>query len=387
MTASSTSIMNNTETVIDNQIAYDDYIRQNYNNSEMGNYTYYYDPNMPLSWEEQFLNILWTYITPIAFALITLVGTIGNSLVIYVILAKKQMRTSTNLMLLNLAVADISFLLVCAPFTAYKYAAFTWPFGNLWCKVVKYFLYMTAYVTVYTLVCISLLRYLTVVCSVASAKYRTKTNVIRCIIAIWLLMLSVNIPVILVHRVKTYNAYSYCGMVDSATAPFFFSFFVFAYVLPLLAICILYLLIMRHLNANKSANVGASANERTSRVWKVVVVVVAVFGLTWLPSHVNSILAYYGKTPNWTYYEVFRILWNCLVYGNSCANPIIYNYVSTEFKKSFREIFQCGKFFPKCVAKPHKKHDAVLVKGASKSEMTTMIDKVANNHATDDEMK
>ena len=29
-----------------------------------------------------------------------------------------------------------------------------------------------------------------------------------------------------------------------------------------------------------------------------------------------------------TYYEVFRILWQCLAYGNSAANPFIYNYVS-----------------------------------------------------------
>ena len=28
------------------------------------------------------------------------------------------------------------------------------------------------------------------------------------------------------------------------------------------------------------------------------------------------------------YYEVFRVLWNCFAYGNSMANPIIYNYVS-----------------------------------------------------------
>ena len=339
-------MMSYNETIDDEQMTYEEYLNLNPNATTRDNYTYFYEP---LEWEEQFLSILWTYIAPITFALISLVGIIGNSLVIYVILAKKQMRTSTNLMLLNLAIADIAFLLVCAPFTAYKYVALTWSFGNFWCKTVKYFLYMTAYVTVYTLVCISLLRYLTVVCNVASAKYRTKTMVLGYIIAIWLMMLSVNIPVLLISRVKRFSLYSYCGMENTATTPFFFSFFVFAYVLPLLAICILYLLIMRHLNQNKSASVGASAGERTSRVWKVVVVVVAVFGLTWLPSHVNTILGIYGKTPDWTFYEVFRILWNCLVYGNSCANPIIYNYVSSDFKKCFREIFQCGRILPKCL--------------------------------------
>ena len=68
------------------------------------------------------------------------------------------MSTATNLLLLNLAVADISFLLVCGPFTACKYAAPSWRFGDFACKLWQYTLYWTTYVTVYTLVSISAIR-------------------------------------------------------------------------------------------------------------------------------------------------------------------------------------------------------------------------------------
>lgn len=64
----------------------------------------------------------------------------------------------TNFLLLNLAIADISFLLMCGPLTAYKYAAPSWGFGDFACKLWQYFLYWTTYVTVYTLVAISALR-------------------------------------------------------------------------------------------------------------------------------------------------------------------------------------------------------------------------------------
>jgi len=69
------------------------------------------------------------------------------------------MRSSaTSILLLNLAVADLYFLIVCAPFMAYKYAMNNWTFGDLACKLVGFSTYASSYVTVYTLVAISALR-------------------------------------------------------------------------------------------------------------------------------------------------------------------------------------------------------------------------------------
>jgi len=34
--------------------------------------------------------------------------------------------------------------------------------------------------------------------------------------------------------------------------------------------------------------------------------------------------------------QVLRVLWYCMSYGNSCANPIIYNYASSDFRAGFR---------------------------------------------------
>jgi len=89
---------------------------------------------------------------------VTVVGTVGNGLVIYIILSRPSMQSATNVLVVNLALADISFLVVCVPFNAYKYAADAWPFGDVLCKLVQYLLYVTAYVTIYTLVAVSALR-------------------------------------------------------------------------------------------------------------------------------------------------------------------------------------------------------------------------------------
>lgn len=86
--------------------------------------------------------------TPIVFALITLVGVVGNLFVVMVIVTRRSRRRSpTNILLLNLAIADLAFLVVCVPFTAVKYAAASWPLGVVSCRVVNYLLYVTVYVT------------------------------------------------------------------------------------------------------------------------------------------------------------------------------------------------------------------------------------------------
>ena len=63
-----------------------------------------------------------------------------------------QMRNTTNLLILNLAVADLLFILVCVPATASDYILMVWPFGLTWCRTVQYIIYVTAYVSIYTLV-------------------------------------------------------------------------------------------------------------------------------------------------------------------------------------------------------------------------------------------
>lgn len=48
------------------------------------------------------------------------------------------MRSTTNLLIINLAASDILFVIFCVPFTATDYIWPTaWPFGDLWCKVVS----------------------------------------------------------------------------------------------------------------------------------------------------------------------------------------------------------------------------------------------------------
>ena len=69
----------------------------------------------------------------LCFRIVCLIGFLGNNLVILVVTFNKQMRNTTNLLILNLAVADVLFIVCCVPFTATSYALpHNWPFGDVW---------------------------------------------------------------------------------------------------------------------------------------------------------------------------------------------------------------------------------------------------------------
>jgi hypothetical protein len=72
-------------------------------------------------------------VVPIFFSIVVVIGFFGNLLVVLVVTFNKQMRNTTNLLILNLAVADILFIVFCVPFTATGYALpHNWPFGDVW---------------------------------------------------------------------------------------------------------------------------------------------------------------------------------------------------------------------------------------------------------------
>lgn len=70
--------------------------------------------------------------------------------------ANQQMRSTTNLLIINLAFADILFVIFCVPFTATDYILPEWPFGDVWCKCVSFYFraeLLNHYIIIYRSMC------------------------------------------------------------------------------------------------------------------------------------------------------------------------------------------------------------------------------------------
>ena len=87
-----------------------------------------------------------TYIVPIVFAIIFLVGVIGNGSLIYVLCRHKSMRSVPNTFIFNLALGDLLILIFTVPFTSTVYTLDSWPFGEFVCKASEFAKVKTKYI-------------------------------------------------------------------------------------------------------------------------------------------------------------------------------------------------------------------------------------------------
>ncbi|XP_011308338.1 allatostatin-A receptor isoform X2 [Fopius arisanus] len=286
-------------------------------------------------------------VVPLFFGPIGILGLVGNSLVVIVIALNPAMRSTTNLLIINLAIADLLFVVFCIPFTAADFVLPHWPFGDLWCRIVQYLIIVTACASVYTLVLMSLDRYLAVVHPVASMTVRTEHHAFLAICIVWFVILTTSIPVLLIHG-QIYiqlqgdeDPEKYiCRILPDVNWPLFqMTFFLLSYVIPLTLTCGLYVFMLIRL----WRGVRASAESRRGRkkVTRLVIIVVAVFAICWFPIQLILVVKSLGSYPLTTTSIMIQIASHVMAYMNSCVNPILYAFLSDNFRKAFRKIIYC----------------------------------------------
>lgn len=287
------------------------------------------------------------YFIPVIFGLLVLFGIIGNTIVIYLISFKEKLNQPTNILIFFLALADLLFVLSCVPYMAVHYALSQWPFGNIWCKVVNFITYVCAYASVWTLVLLSLDRYLAVVHPMVSKRIRTRRNTFLIVYATWAIIICGNIPVLLQFGVIGYQwegfnrsaCLNLAGLYSKHVLKVFYGcFFIFGYVFPLTLICMLYGSLVRHLRLR--TRISLRRHQRSMRakrqVTRTIISFVTAFALCWLPIHVVLIIQNFIDFEATIEFTAVMMFANCLAYVNSCINPILYVFLSEKFQKNFR---------------------------------------------------
>ncbi|XP_053127308.1 galanin receptor type 1-like [Hemicordylus capensis] len=294
-------------------------------------------------------------IVPVLFGVIFLLGMLGNSLVL-VVLGRprpggRPSRSATNTFILNLSIADTSFLLFCVPFQATIYSLPEWIFGAFFCKWVHYLAMATMLVSIFTLVAMSVDRYIAVVHARRSLCIRSRRNATLGVGAIWFLSLLIAIPVaqhqaLVIGPQQAPNS-SFCWELwtglSAAKHIYKASILAVGYLLPLLLITCCYAKVLYHLH-KKVKNISKKSERSKRKTAQMVFLMVAVFLISWLPHHIITMWAEFGHFPLNNITFTFRIVSHCLAYGNSCINPIIYAFLSENFRKACQQAFTCKAF-------------------------------------------
>lgn len=97
------------------------------------------------------------------YILIFVLALLGNGIVCYIVQSSPRMRTVTNYFIANLAIGDILMSLFCVPFSFLSILILGyWPFGTVLCHLVNYSQAISVLVSAYTLVAISVDRYIVI---------------------------------------------------------------------------------------------------------------------------------------------------------------------------------------------------------------------------------
>lgn len=96
------------------------------------------------------------------YGTIFILALMGNIFVCYMVLSSPRMRTVTNYFIMNLAVGDIMITLICVPFTPISLLKQYWPFPSYWCPIANYSMALSVFVSAYTLVAISIDKYMVI---------------------------------------------------------------------------------------------------------------------------------------------------------------------------------------------------------------------------------
>ncbi|KAM4750170.1 somatostatin-like receptor F_48D10.1 [Anableps anableps] len=281
-----------------------------------------------------------TLVTAIISFTVFLVGLTGNTLAIYVVLRYAKMKTVTNIYILNLAVADELYI-IGLPFLTTQNVLSYWPFGSFLCRVVMTADSMNQFTSIFCLTVMSMDRYLAVVHPIRSTKWRHPRVAKVVSAAVWAVSFIVVLPVVIFSDVQ--DKFNSCNMIwpepkDVWSTAFIIYTATVGFFGPLLIICLCYLLIVIKVKSS-GARVGFINRRRSERkVTRMVVVIVVVFVLCWLPFFIINMVNLVVIIPESSVTAGIYFFAVILSYANSCANPLLYGFLSDNFKQSFRKV-------------------------------------------------
>jgi Leucine-rich repeat (LRR) protein len=266
------------------------------------------------------------------YAILFLIGTIGNTTVIIIIVCNKRMRTVSYVYILNLAVGDLFSLTMNLPLYQAMVLSEYWVLGEFLCKLAVFFRPLSIGVSGFSVTILSVQRYFA---TLGSLRLSTRLTTIMIILAVWVIAICCALPSAFSVRVDhnmicTSDYVDYYRMVD------LFHLLAFC-AMPLCVIVTMHVMTARQLIMNARRMQGDAKTCKT--LAKVVLGLATVFFISFVPYHVLWTVILWEIVPIGleTTYVVFAS--SCLLVLNSCFNPISLYCTSVTFRRQFERYF------------------------------------------------
>lgn len=299
------------------------------------------------------------YIVPKYINTVCFIGMLGNVFVLFIYSLHKGPLKIAEIYLMNLAVADLIFLM-CLPFWAENINnEFNWPFGSFLCRSISASITLNMYTSIYLLVAVSVDRYLTFVHTLNHREIWSKTMTKGICLLIWFFCILLSIPAFMFRTVKDFPQWNVSACALEFPTPSWemaesLMSNLVGFLLPSTAIIFLNFSTIRSLQKTarerKALRAKGCKRHRSTKAQRLILTVVLMFLFCWTPHHFFVFLDTLYRT------EVIKgCFWEELInFGeqfaymlattNSCVNPVIYVFVGKYFRQKALEVF--SQFIP-----------------------------------------
>ncbi|XP_037069080.1 neuropeptide Y receptor type 2-like [Pollicipes pollicipes] len=288
------------------------------------------------------------------YSVIFLLGLFGNVLVMYAVYRNTALQTVTNYFILNLTLADILLCVLCIPFTPLYTFLQSWVFGKALCHLVTCAQGISIYISSLTLTTIAVDRFIAIV-----YPFRQRIQPSACFILImctWLLSIGATMPyAYFVEYIPIDDGKYVCQehFPEDVRLTFGSITTVLQFVIPFIIMTVAYTLILFKLSrrirskpGSKSARKRQADRERKRRTNRMLIAMVAVFGLSWLPLNLMNIFDDISTNVGlgwnrWQYFHLLFFIAHSIAMSSTCYNPFLYAWLNETFRKEFGEILPC----------------------------------------------
>uniref|UniRef100_A0A665VT66 G-protein coupled receptors family 1 profile domain-containing protein n=1 Tax=Echeneis naucrates TaxID=173247 RepID=A0A665VT66_ECHNA len=275
----------------------------------------------------------------VLYCSIVAVSVVGNSVVIWIILAHKRMRTVTNYFLVNLAFAEAA-MSAFNTVINFTYAVHNeWYFGLVYCRFHNFFPVAAMFASIYSMTAIAIDRYVAIIHPLQQRLSSTETRVVVCVI--WILALLLAFPQYYYSSTAQLPGRTVC---ESVKQLYYVCMTLLVYFLPLCIMGWAYTTAGFTLWASK---IPGDSTERYKeqltakrKVVKMMIVVVCTFAVCWLPYHVYFLLhQFFPHLFEQRYIQQVYLAVMWLAMSSTMYNPIIYCCLNSRWDVCLRFAF------------------------------------------------
>ncbi|XP_056378990.1 proteinase-activated receptor 1-like [Hyla sarda] len=264
---------------------------------------------------------------------------------IIIFLFKIKVRKPAVVYMLNLATADVLFVILLPFIIIYRFSGNNWLVGEGMCRLVTATLYCNTYCSILLITSISVDRYLAVVYPIHALYWRTTTRSWVACIFIWILSIFSTVPLLKVRQTYTINDLNITTCYDVLSIKdlqgfllyFFTSYISLLFFLPLFITTYCYIGVLRKLT---SSVIDSTANR--SRAVVLTVIVLCVFVLCFGPTNIIFLIHFLGylKENSDSSYFAF-VFCACISSISCCLDPLIYYFGSSKCQRYLHSLLCC----------------------------------------------